>query len=117
MMSYEMSPDVLISDAREQNGSCIRGDRGMGNDMAKTRQSGRPPSGPRGQKVSDYPQVMIRLPRQTKSTLEALSAATGVPVWQLVDRAVAVYVKQLAPSEQKLVADVRARRARPDTES
>jgi hypothetical protein len=89
----------------------------MGNQMAKMRHAGRPASGPSGQKVSEYPQVMIRLPRQTKATLEALSAATGVPVWQLVDRAVAVYVKQLSPSEQKLVADVRARRARPDTES
>ena len=80
--------------------------------MAKTRRIGRPASGPSGQKVSTYPQVMIRLPRQTKATLEALSGATGTPVWQLIDRAVESYVEQLSPTEQKLVAAVRDSRAR-----
>ena len=84
----------------------------MGNGMAKTRRLGRRATGPGGQKVSDYPQVMIRLPQATKQTLDALSAATGVPVWQIVDRAIAVYLQHLPQAQQKLVADVRSSRAR-----
>ena len=80
--------------------------------MAKTRKMGRPASGPAGQKVSAYPQVMIRLPHETKATLEALSGATGTPVWQLIDKAVEAYVQQLSPTEQRLVAAVRDSRAR-----
>ncbi len=83
----------------------------------KARRAGRPPSGPRGEKVSEYPHVMIRLPHRTKDTLDALSGITGLPVWQLVDRAITAYVGQLPAAEQKLVADVRARRARPGSES
>lgn len=84
--------------------------------MAKTRKMGRPASGPGGQKVSNYPQVMIRLPQATKATLEALSGATGTPVWQLIDKAVEAYVEQLPPTEQKLVAAVRDSRARQSSE-
>ena len=84
---------------------------------AKPRRQGRPPSGKRGERVSDYPQVMIRLPQPTKDTLGALSAITGVPVWQLVNQAVAVYVNQLSSAERKLVADVKSRRARPGLQS
>ena len=87
------------------------------NGMAKTRKMGRPARGPAGQKVSAYPQVMIRLPQETKATLEALSGATGTPVWQLIDKAVETYVQQLPPVEQKLVAAVRDSRARQSSES
>ena len=81
----------------------------------KTRRLGRPPSGPSGEKVSEYPQVMLRLPAETKATLDALSGATGMPVWQLIDHAVGVYVRQLPAAEQKLVEQVRSRRARSDS--
>jgi predicted DNA-binding protein len=83
----------------------------------KAKRPGRRPSGANGERVSDYPHVMIRLPQETKDTLDALSGITGVAVWQLVDRAVKSYVRQLPASEQKLVADVRSRRARPTSES
>lgn len=78
--------------------------------ITTSRRAGRPPSGPGGAKVSDYPHVMIRLPQATKGTLDALSAITGVPMWQLVDRAVNYYVARLPAGEKKLVADVRLRR-------
>ena len=59
----------------------------------KARRAGRRPTGPGGTKVSDYPHVMIRLPQATKDTLDALSGITGVPVWQLVDRAIHAFVR------------------------
>ena len=78
---------------------------------AKAVRLGRPPLGRKGEKVSDYPQVMIRLPQATKDILEALSGLTGTPVWRLIDQAVDVYVKQLSESERKLLTSVRQRRA------
>ena len=78
---------------------------------SKTVRLGRPPIGRRGEKVSDYPQVMIRLPHATKDVLEALSGLTGTPVWRLIDQAVDVYVKQLSESERRLLASERQRRA------
>lgn len=83
----------------------------------KNKHPGRRPSGPGGERVSDYPHVMIRLPQPTKDTLDALSGITGIPIWQLVDRAIGAYVGRLPVAEQKLVAEVRARRARMTTES
>ena len=72
---------------------------------------GRPPVGDWGEKVSEYPQVMIRLPRETKATLDALSGLTGTPIWRLIDQAVAMYVEQMPDSQHKLLAGVRERRA------
>ena len=72
---------------------------------------GRPPVGRSGEKVSDYPQVMIRLPQSTKDVLEALSGLTATPVWRLIDQAVEVYVRQLSDAERKLLASVQQRRA------
>src|SRR5687768_3420384 len=85
--------------------------RVMERTKSKTVRLGRPPGGARGERVSDYPQVMIRLPRDTKDVLEALSGLTGTPVWRLIDQAVEVYVKQLSDAERKLLASVRQRRA------
>ena len=78
---------------------------------SKAARVGRPPVGHKGEKVSDYPQVMIRLPQDTKDVLEALSGLTGTPVWRLIDQAVEVYVRQLSESERRLLASVRQRRA------
>ena len=46
---------------------------------------------------------MIRLPHQTKTTLDALSGLTGTPIWRLVDQAVEVYVQALPEGERKLL--------------
>jgi predicted DNA-binding protein len=76
-----------------------------------SRPRGRRPVGLHGEKVSEYPQVMIRLPHQTKTTLDALSGLTGTPIWRLVDQAVDVYVNALPEGERKLLSGVRLRRA------
>lgn len=88
----------------------------MDRSKSKLPRLGRPPVGTRGEKVSDYPQVMIRLPHATKDVLEALSGLTGTPVWRLIDQAVDAYVKQLSDSERKLLASVRQRRAASGTQ-
>ena len=84
---------------------------GMDRSKPKSTRLGRPPIGRKGEKVSDYPQVMIRLPHETKDVLDALSGLTGTPVWRLIDQAVDAYVKQLSDSEKKLLTSVRQRRA------
>jgi hypothetical protein len=75
------------------------------------RPRGRRPVGLHGEKVSEYPQVMIRLPHQTKMTLDALSGLTGTPIWRLVDQALDMYVQALPEGERKLLSGVRLRRA------
>lgn len=76
------------------------------------RKPGRPATGPDGERVSDYPAVMIRLPRLTKATLDALSSVTGTPVWKLVDRAVRLYIGRLSSADKKLIGAVRDARMR-----
>lgn len=86
--------------------------------MSKTKRVsrlGRPASGLRGEKVSEYPQVMIRLPQPTKAALDALSGATGTPIWRLIDMAVDAYIKSLPESQRRLVAGVRDLRAEIET--
>jgi hypothetical protein len=83
----------------------------MDRSRTKATRLGRPPVGRRGEKVSDYPQVMIRLPHDTKDVLEALSGLTGTPVWRLIDQAVDAYVRQLSEAERRLLSSVRQRRA------
>ena len=78
----------------------------------RTTRMGRPASGLRGEKVSEYPQVMIRLPRQTKDALDALSGATGVPIWRLIDTAVGTYISNLPDAQRRLVAGVRGLRTK-----
>lgn len=77
----------------------------------KTARVGRPPIGVRGEKVSDYPQVMIRLPHETKEVLDALSGLTGTPIWRLIDESVRVYVNQLSDAERRLLGSVQRRRS------
>ena len=76
-----------------------------------TARIGRPATGVRGERVSDYPQVMIRLPQPTKDALDALSGATGTPIWRLIDVAVESYIKGLPESQRRLISGVRDLRA------
>ena len=75
---------------------------------------GRPASGLRGEKVSDYPQVMLRLPRPTKDALDALSGATGTPIWRLIDAAVRDYINSLPDSQRRLLTSIQELRAETD---
>ena len=75
---------------------------------------GRPPSGPGGERVSDYPQLTIRLPAATKAKLNTLSLLTGNPIWRLIDRAVEIYVQNLPEPERSRLGDIAERLVRGD---
>jgi hypothetical protein len=93
-----------------KNGSCYIMSI-MSRRAKKSPRMGRPATGLHGEKVSDYPQVMIRLPQQTKAALDALSGATGTPIWRLIDAAVAQYIESLPDAQRRLIAGVRSLRA------
>ncbi|HET7619890.1 MAG TPA: hypothetical protein VFK20_15390 [Vicinamibacterales bacterium] len=75
---------------------------------------GRPPSGPGGQKVSQYPQLTVRLPAETKAKLNTLSLLTGHPIWKLLDQAVEAYVQNMPEPERSRLGAIAERLVRGD---
>jgi len=67
---------------------------------------GRPPAGPKGEKVSSYPQLTIRLPPETKAKLNTLSLLTGTPIWQIIDKAIDAYVQHLPEQERAILGSL-----------
>ena len=45
---------------------------------------GRPAAGLKGQRTSEYPQLSVRLPPDTRAALCALAAAQGRPMWRVL---------------------------------
>jgi hypothetical protein len=86
--------------------------------MTKTRSRrpapGRPPSGPDGEKVSEYPQLTIRLPAGTKAKLNTLSLLTGHPIWRLIEHAVDIYVQNLPEPDRTRLGDIAERLVKGD---
>jgi hypothetical protein len=70
---------------------------------------GRPPSGPGGKRVSEYPKLTVRLPPATKDALRSLSALRRVPVWELIDTAVHAYIATLPADERRVLAQFAAK--------
>jgi hypothetical protein len=68
---------------------------------AKRRARGRPPGGPKGQKVRDYPAILVRLPPEARQILAAVVQTTGLPSWQVVNDMVlnyhSVFLKEKQP--------------------
>jgi hypothetical protein len=75
---------------------------------SKPRTAGRPPTGPAGEKVSEYRALTIRLPRATRQQLHGLSVLKHTPVWRLVDTAVGAYLATLPDAEQRLLRQLAA---------
>jgi hypothetical protein len=76
----------------------------------KRRRIGRPPAGARdGEKVTDYPQLSIRLPADTRATLQALSLIEARPQWRVISDAIDCYTKGRSESERRLVAELAGR--------
>ena len=81
---------------------------------SSARKRGRPPAGPRGEKVSDYPQLTVRLPVETRARLTTLSLLLAQPVWRVIDQAIEAYVRHLPPEDQKILGPLVERLARGD---
>jgi hypothetical protein len=75
---------------------------------------GRPPAGPGGKKVSDYPQLTVRLPAETRARLSTLSLLLAQPMWQIIDDALNTYVRNLPASDQKILGPIVDRLVRGD---
>jgi hypothetical protein len=83
-------------------------------ESSEPRRPGRPPTGPDGKKVSEYPQLTIRLPLETKAKLSTLSLLTANPMWRIIDRAVDLYVQHLPEPEKSKLGEIAARLVRGD---
>lgn len=83
-----------------------------GRNGARAQRLGRPPAGADGEKISEYAQICLRLPPPTKALLEAITGMTGMPVWRVLDKALAAYVRELPHDEQQVLSSVRQQRAR-----
>jgi predicted DNA-binding protein len=78
------------------------------------RRIGRPPAGARlGEKVTDYPQLSIRLPTEVKAKLHALSLVRARPQWRLIIDAIDCYFRTRPAAEQALVQELLGRAKRP----
>jgi hypothetical protein len=77
---------------------------------ARKRGPGQPPKGPDGERVSEYPSLLVRIPKATKRQLQALSAIRRVPQWTLVDQAILKYIDTLPEDERQQIDQSRSRR-------
>jgi hypothetical protein len=86
----------------------------MRDNRTKTkRRAGRPPAGAReGEKVKDYPQVSIRVPREMKARLNALSAITGLAQWRVIVEALDCLFQRLTPTDRQRVDGLSGRKVR-----
>ena len=76
------------------------------------RKRGRPPAGARGEKVSEYPQMTVRLPAETRAKLDTLSLLLAAPIWRVIDQAINVYVTHLPKEDQEILGPLVERLAR-----
>jgi hypothetical protein len=76
------------------------------------RRPGRPPAGEQGERVKDYPQVSVRLPRDTRAKLIALSRIRKQPQWRLIVDSVECYLRDLPEDERRNVERAAQRPAR-----
>jgi hypothetical protein len=73
--------------------------------------SGRPPAGAHpGEKVSDYPQLSVRVPPDMKLKLGALSMLQSKPQWRIMLEAMECYIRSLPESEQRVMQQIITRR-------
>src|SRR6185436_13399549 len=68
------------------------------------RRAGRPPAGAKqGERVTDYPQLSIRVPAEFKARLNALSAVTGLAQWRVIVEAINCFLQDLPATDRALV--------------
>ena len=96
--------DVLARQAADVVGRIAW--RDAGSEPRWIRGRGRPPAGPRGERVKDYPQLCVRVPDDTMQKLAALCAATRQPQWRVVAEAIASLEAGLTEEERRHCAGV-----------
>jgi CheY-like chemotaxis protein len=65
---------------------------------------GRPAAGLKpGERVSDYPQLSVRVPQSTIETLHAVCSVTGDPQWRVLADAVNRYIARLPDDRRRLL--------------
>jgi predicted DNA-binding protein len=71
------------------------------------RRIGRPPAGAKaGEKVTDYPQLSVRLPAEVKAKLHAISVVSNRPQWRLVSEAIECYLRERSDAERAMVEEL-----------
>jgi len=71
---------------------------------SERRRVGRPPAGPDGQRVRDYPQISFRVPIAVRRRLEALAAVTGHSRSDLFALALASFERTLPEPVRRQIA-------------
>jgi len=74
--------------------------------------AGRPPSGPKGERVSTYPRLAVRVPPETAARLRAWADVSGVPAWKLVAESLDAAVSRLTGADAADLKRLAARYAR-----
>lgn len=73
----------------------------------KLRGVGRPPAGARaGERVKDYPQLSVRVPREIKVTLGALSVLRAKPQWRIVVESIECLIGSLPDADRQSVQEL-----------
>jgi len=71
---------------------------------------GRPAAGLKGQRTSEYPQLSVRLPPDTRAALCALAAAQGRPMWRVLMDALSAWERREMGKElRNAIAELRTR--------
>jgi PAS domain S-box-containing protein len=71
---------------------------------------GRPAAGLKGQRTSDYPQLSVRLPPETRAALWALAETQGRPMWRVLMDALSAWERQETSKElRNVIAELRTR--------
>jgi hypothetical protein len=72
---------------------------------------GRPPAGARrGEKVTDYPQLSVRVPPDAVHRLQALSIVSRQPQWRLITDAIQCLIERQSESDRRMVEQLATRR-------
>ena len=75
-----------------------------------TRRRGRPAAGIKGQRTSEYPQLSVRLPPETRAALCALAEAQSRPMWRVLVDALALWERREMGKElRSAIAELRTR--------
>jgi CheY-like chemotaxis protein/predicted DNA-binding protein len=71
------------------------------------RRRGRPPAGELpDERVSDYPQLSLRVPSATMDRLQAIAEITGEPQWKVLSAAVNQYIDELPADRRQLLHEL-----------